>query len=76
MGEYFRTYAKIDLGAILHNINEAKKRIEKHVKIMAIIKANGYGHGAVALGNFLKNEVDYYGVATIEEAMELRESVI
>jgi alanine racemase len=76
MEEYFRTYAKIDLGAILHNINEAKKRIEKHVKVMAIIKANGYGHGAVALGNFLKNEVDYYGVATIEEAMELRESGI
>ena len=73
MEEYFRTYAKIDLGAILHNINEAKKRIEKQVKVMAVIKANGYGHGATILGDFLKNKVDYYGVATIEEAMELRE---
>ena len=53
MEEYFRTYAKIDLGAVLHNINEAKKRIEQRVKVMAIIKANGYGHGAVALGGIL-----------------------
>ena len=73
MEKYLRTYAKIDLNAVLHNINEIKKKIGHSVKIMAIIKANGYGHGAIALGDFLKNEVDYYGVATIEEAMELRE---
>ena len=73
MGKYFRTYAKIDLDAILHNVNEVKKRIENNVKVMAIIKADGYGHGAAVLGDFLENEVDYYGVATIEEAMELRE---
>ena len=72
MERYLRTYARIDLEAILHNINEVKKRIEKKVKIMAVIKADGYGHGAAILGNFLENEVDYYGVATIEEAMELR----
>lgn len=72
MERYLRTYARIDLEAILHNINEVKKRIEKKVKIMAVIKADGYGHGAAILGDFLKNEVDYYGVATIEEAMELR----
>ena len=73
MGKYLRTFAKIDLDAILHNINEVKKRIENSVKVMAIIKADGYGHGAAILGDFLENKVDYYGVATIEEAMELRE---
>ena len=73
MEKYLRTYAKVDLGAILHNINEVKKRIEKNVKVMSVIKANGYGHGATKLGDFLENHVDYYGVATIEEAMELRE---
>lgn len=73
MKEYLRTYAKIDLFAILHNINEVKKRIEENVKVMAVIKANGYGHGATVLGEFLKDHVEYYGVATIEEAMELRE---
>lgn len=72
MEKYLRTYAKIDLNAVLHNINEIKKKIGQNLKIMAIIKANGYGHGAKTLGDFLENEVDYYGVATIEEAMELR----
>ena len=52
MEKYLRTYAKIDLDAILHNINEVKKRIEQSVKVMAIIKANGYGHGATALRRF------------------------
>src|SRR5471030_2087939 len=72
MEKYLRTYAKVDLDAVLNNINQVKKRIEPGVKVMAIIKADGYGHGAVVLGDFLKNEVDYYGVASIEEAMELR----
>ncbi|EKQ51663.1 MULTISPECIES: alanine racemase [unclassified Clostridium] len=73
MEKYLRTYAKIDLKAILNNINEIKNRIEKDVKVMAVIKADGYGHGAAVLGDFLKNEVNYYGVATIDEAIELRE---
>ena len=51
-----------------------KKQIDKNVKVMAVIKADGYGHGAVTIGEFLKIEVDYYGVATIEEAIELREN--
>lgn len=76
MGEYLRTYAKIDLDAIEHNILEVKKRIEKGVKVLAVIKADGYGHGATVLGEFLKNQVDYYGVATIEEAKELRDNGI
>lgn len=76
MEKYYRTYAKIDLNAILNNINEIKKQIDKDVKVMAVIKADGYGHGAVTIGEFVKDEVDYYGVATIEEAMELREDGI
>lgn len=43
---------------------------------MAVIKADGYGHGAVAVGSFLKDKVNYFGVATIEEAIELRENQI
>lgn len=69
-----RTYAKIDLSAIVHNICEVKKRIDKQVKVMAVIKADGYGHGAIEAGMALRNMVDYFGVATIEEAIELREA--
>jgi alanine racemase len=73
MEKYLRTYANINLDAILHNVNEVKKRIEKSVRVMAVIKADGYGHGSAVLGHVLEDKVDYYGVATIEEAMELRE---
>lgn len=73
MEKYFRTHAKVDLHAVLSNINEVKKRVGKSTKVMAVIKADGYGHGSTTLGKFLENEVDYYGVATIEEAIQLRE---
>lgn len=76
MEEYQRTYAKIKLQAINNNIDEVKKNLEENVKLMVVIKADGYGHGASIIGNFLKDKVDYFGVATIEEAIELRKSQI
>lgn len=74
MGEYLRTYAEIDLGAALHNIKAIRNRIGDEVKLMAVIKADGYGHGAVELANIYKGVADYFGVASIEEAMELRDA--
>lgn len=76
MEKYFRTYATINLEAILYNIKEIKKLVEDNVNVMAVIKADGYGHGAAVLADYLQNEVNYYGVATIEEAKELRQSGI
>lgn len=67
---------KIDLEAIENNINEVKKRIDSSVKVLAVVKADAYGHGAVKVAEFLKDKVDYFGVATLEEAMELRQSNI
>ena len=71
-----RTYARIDIDAILHNVNEVKKRIKKETMIMAVIKADGYGHGSVTLADYLSDLVDYFGVALIEEAVELRNNGI
>ena len=76
MNSFDRTYAEIDLSAIQHNIMEARKNIQEDTKIMAIVKANAYGHGAVQVSKALYNLVDAYGVAIIEEALELRESGI
>lgn len=76
MHRYRRAAAKIDLDAVLNNFNEVKKRINKDTKIMAVLKADGYGHGAVPLAELLKDKADYYGVSIIEEAMELRTSGI
>lgn len=76
MEKYFRTYSTINLEAILYNIKEIKKLVEDNVNVMAVIKADGYGHGAGVLADYLQNEVNYYGVATIEEAKELRQNGI
>lgn len=76
MREFDRTYAQIDLQAIRHNIAEVKKHIGKHTKVMAVVKANAYGHGAVPVSHALHDMVDAYGVAVIEEALELRKAGI
>lgn len=76
MKEYSRTYAAVDLGAIRHNINEVRRNVKADTKIMAVVKADAYGHGAVKVSHALKDLVDAYGVAIIEEALELRQSGI
>ncbi|MCH5252664.1 MAG: alanine racemase [Lachnospiraceae bacterium] len=74
MKEYNRTYAEIDLEAIRYNIRQVRKNIRPETKIMAIVKANAYGHGAVPVAKALYGLVDGYGVATMEEALELRKA--
>lgn len=73
MKEYDRTYVSVDLEAIRHNIKEAKRKVKPGTGIMAIVKADAYGHGAIPVADALCDLVDAYGVATIEEALELRE---
>ena len=74
---YRRVQANIDLEAICQNILEIKGKINPNTMIMAIIKADGYGHGAVPIAKALeKIGVDAYGVAIIEEAIELRKEGI
>ena len=70
--EYQRLYAKIDLDAIGKNVASVRARIPESTGIMAIIKANAYGHGAVPLARYLEDKVERYGVATLDEALELR----
>lgn len=74
--QYHRVYAKIDMDAILHNLSECKKCIPKGTKVLCVIKADAYGHGAVQLAKVLESEADYFGVAVIEEALELRRNNI
>ena len=76
MRQFDRTYAEVNLQAVRHNIEEARKNIKAGTKIMAIVKANAYGHGAVPVSKALISQVDAYGVAMIEEALELRDAGI
>jgi alanine racemase len=69
------TYALIDTAAFVGNYRLVKS-LAPAARALAVIKANAYGHGAVALARALADEADAYGVACTEEAMELRESGI
>lgn len=76
MDDYQRVYAVVDLDAVLYNLEQIKKNIAPDTRIMGIIKADGYGHGAVRIGMELE-QLDYifgYGVATAEEALMLHKS--
>lgn len=75
--DYYRVQANINLEAIRSNISQVKDKIKKDTRLMVIVKADAYGHGAVAIAKALENGiVDAYGVAIIEEAVELRKAGI
>ena len=66
------TRAVINLSALRHNLSIARRHAPDS-RIMAIIKANGYGHGSVAVAQAL-NQADAFGVACLDEAITLREA--
>lgn len=70
--DYCRCYTEIDLSRIRHNFQESRKRIPKQVKLLAVVKANAYGHGAIRIAHALEDLADYFAVASIEEGEELR----
>ena len=74
MKKFERVKAVVSLDAIAHNFAEMKKNIAKGTKIVAVIKADGYGHGAEAIARLIE-DYDYiwgFAVATPEEALQLR----
>ncbi len=73
---YYRTFARIDLDAIDHNLKALQACLGEGVKSMAVVKANAYGHGSVTVSRFLEPQVDYFAVAGLDEAIELREGGI
>lgn len=73
---YFRTQAKIDLDAVEYNYNNTRAKLPQGCKLLGVIKADAYGHGAVELARFLENKCDFFGVACIEEAVELKKTGI
>lgn len=78
MTEHNRVCAEIDLDAIAYNMEQMKKRIGDHARLIAVVKADGYGHGAVPVAKMFEacSYVWGYAVACLEEATELREQGI
>jgi alanine racemase len=68
------TVAEIDLDALAHNYHQIRGRVSPEVKILAVVKDNAYGHGAVIIARELERlGVDLLGVAFADEAIELRD---
>ncbi|MEG1848102.1 MAG: alanine racemase [Lachnospiraceae bacterium] len=78
MRQYDRVWADINLDHIQYNMEQMKENIAENTKIMAVIKTDGYGHGAVPLAKELETLPYLYGfaTATVEEASILRRSGI
>ena len=69
------TWAEISLDNIKYNLNEIKKSMNSNMKICCVVKANAYGCGAVEVARYLEDkEIDFFAVARIEEAFELRKN--
>ncbi len=67
------TWAEIDLDALAVNLRAIRERVGREVKVMAAVKADAYGHGALRCGQRLQAEgVEWFGVALPEEGIVLR----
>ena len=72
MDRYYRVQADIDLSAVRKNIETLRGFLPAGKKVLAVIKANAYGHGAIEVAEAVADLTDYYGVACLDEAVELR----
>jgi alanine racemase len=71
------TFCFIDLDALRWNFHQIRSKVGTQVKVLSMVKANGYGHGAPAVAKALAAEgSDAFGVATVEEGIELRQAGI
>lgn len=72
-----RTWAEIDREALAQNFKNIRRHVGESCKIMAVVKADGYGHGAAEVSRvFSKEGADWFGVSNLDEAVELRRAGI
>lgn len=72
-----RAWVEIDLDALAHNVRQIKRLLSPQTALMAVVKADAYGHGAVTVARTaLQSGASWLGVATIPEGIELREAGI
>jgi alanine racemase len=74
MTQNYRCWTEIDRGALRYNAKVVRDRIGK-AEMLAVVKANGYGHGMLGVAEALANDVQLFGVANLKEALALREKV-
>ena len=74
--KYNRIFAEINIDNLRYNISTMKSLVKESMKTLLVIKADAYGHGAVEVAKRTLDLADYFGVATIDEACELRNAGI
>src|SRR3989344_5062963 len=67
--------AQVDAGALRHNLQQDRLRAPR-ARVMAVVKAEGYGHGLAWVARTLSGNVDAFGVSSMEEGIQLREAGI
>ena len=72
--KYYRVYAEINLDAIVKNVDNLMSLTKENTGALAVVKADGYGHGDVAVAKAVAQKVTGYAVATLDEAVNLREN--
>lgn len=73
---YNRIFARINVDNLRYNIKKMQSLVKPDMKTLVVIKADAYGHGACEVAKRIDDLSDYYGVATIDEAVELRNAGI
>ncbi|MBQ9232725.1 MAG: alanine racemase [Lachnospiraceae bacterium] len=73
---YNRIYAGINIDNLRYNVKTMKSLVKPDMKVLLVIKADAYGHGSVEVAKRTLDIADYFGVATIDEAVELRNAGI
>src|SRR2546430_10191319 len=74
MNEAYRCWVEIDRSALRHNTKVVRDRIGS-AELLAVVKANAYGHGMIGVAETLADQVELFGVANLEEATTLRAAV-
>lgn len=72
----YRTYAEINLAKVRRNTLKVKQLLNDGCKLLSVLKADGYGHGAVRIAQEIEDLSDWFAVASFEEAIALRENGI
>ncbi len=70
------TVLEVDLKSLLHNLHYFKSKLSNNTKILAVVKAFGYGSDATKIAKYLEPEVSYFGVAYLDEGIALRKAGI
>ncbi len=72
LDKYYRVYCQVNLDNIYENIVNINKNVREDTDMVAVVKMDGYGHGAVPVAEKIDSQVDAYAVATVDEGINLR----